>query len=375
MRMLILTWNDGGNIPPIVSLASGLSKAGHDVFFATHDALREQIEGLGLQFVPFETGYVVDPTDTSSPVAVREKEAVEGILFGEDYYGETQRLIRLLKPDILLPDGMMSFAVKASFDSGLPTVSLWHTLYSILCRGSMQEYLDPAIDRINQVGNPTSFGTFQEFLETGTVLVFTYTRFDEPDGPVGDRVHFVGPLRESAAPTTKPSDRTFVLVSQSTMLQGQVEALQKIAQALGQLDVDALICMGNGVTPEQLPSFENVKLAPRVSHDEMLPATDLLLTHGGCGTAMAGITYGTPMLCVPGIGDQTDIGKRMAELGNGRLMGRESSVEDFAAAVTEMLADDAMKAKAKELRDHASRHPGMTDAIRIVETAPPARAT
>jgi len=373
MRMLILTWNDGGNIPPIVSLARGLSRAGHTVFFATHEALREQIEGFGLEFVPFEKGYVTDPTDASRPQAVRGRETVEGIIFGEDYYGETQRLIDLLKPDVLLPDGMLSFAIKASFDSGRPVVSLWHTLYSILCRGSMQEIMDLAIDRINQVGIPTSFSTFKEFIEAGTVLVFTYTRFDEPTGPVGERVHFVGPLREAASPGTKPSARDFVLVSQSTMLQDQLEALQTIAQALGQLEVDALICMGRGVTSEQLPEFANVELTPGVSHDEMLPATDLLITHGGCGTTMAGIKYGVPMLCVRGVGDQPDIGKRMVDLGIGRLMERKSSVDDFAAAITDMLGDSETKARAKTLRDHASRHPGMADAVRLVETASAAR--
>jgi MGT family glycosyltransferase len=373
--MLILTWNDGGNIPPIVSLANGLSKAGHEVFFATHEALREQIEGLGLAFVPFENGYVTDPTDASRPQEVRAQEALEGVILGEDYYGETRRLVNLLKPDVLLPDGMLSFAVKAGFDSGLPMVSLWHTLYSILCKGSMQEIMDLAIDRINQVGNPTTFSSFQEFIETRTVLVFTYTRFDEPNRPVGKRVHFVGPLREIATPATKPSARYFVLVSQSTMLQDQLQALQKIAKALGKLDVDALICMGRGVTREQLPEFENVRLTPRVSHDEMLPATDLLITHGGCGTTMAGIKYGVPMLCVRGIGDQPDIGKRMVEVGIGRLMERESSVDDFAAAITDMLADAETRARARRLRDHACDHAGMAEAIRIVETAPAARTS
>ena len=207
--------------------------------------------------------------------------------------------------------------------------------------------------------------------EYRAVLVLTYTRFDDPDRPVGERVHFVGPLREATTPATKPSVRDFVLVSQSTMLQDQVEALQKTAQALGRLDVDALICMGHGVAPEQLPEYANVKLTVSISHDEILPATDLLITHGGCGTTMAGIKYRVPMLCVRGVGDQPDIGKRMVDVGIGRLMERESSVDDFPEAITDMLADTETKARAKTLRDHAGGHAGMKEAIRIVETARP----
>lgn len=48
----------------------------------------------------------------------------------------------------------------------------------------------------------------------------------------------------------------------------------------------------------------------------------LLLSHCGLGVALESVSWGKPVLCMPAMGDQWDVGARMQEWGVGRLIRR-----------------------------------------------------
>jgi UDP:flavonoid glycosyltransferase YjiC (YdhE family) len=50
---LFVTWEGGGNVPPVLGLARRLAERGHDVRVLAEPCLRTPVEEAGARFVPF----------------------------------------------------------------------------------------------------------------------------------------------------------------------------------------------------------------------------------------------------------------------------------------------------------------------------------
>jgi UDP:flavonoid glycosyltransferase YjiC (YdhE family) len=164
-----------------------------------------------------------------------------------------------------------------------------------------------------------------------------------------------------------------VLVGLSTSNQNQVPLLQRLCDALGTLDVEALVTTGPAVAPDALRPAANTTVLQFVSHDRVLPSADLLVTHAGHGTVMAGATYGVPMLCLPMGRDQPMNAARVAQLGLGRVVDADAPVAEIRGAIADALGDAAMKKRAKDFAASVASHRGLDDAVALVEKLLPNR--
>jgi len=104
------------------------------------------------------------------------------------------------------------------------------------------------------------------------------------------------------------------------------------------------VTTGRGVAPEALPISGGLEARSFVAHDGVLPYVDLVVTHGGLGTAMFSAGAGVPALCLPNGRDQNDNAERMEALGLSRTLSPEAAPTTIAEAVTAMLADGALRA-------------------------------
>ena len=105
-----------------------------------------------------------------------------------------------------------------------------------------------------------------------------------------------------------------------------------------------------------------------VAHDELLPHTNLLITHAGHGTVMAGSTFGIPMLCIPMGRDQPAVADRAKELGLAHVCQPDASTDEIAAAVTAALGDSAMAAASRAFSQRVESHPGIEEAVERIES-------
>jgi UDP:flavonoid glycosyltransferase YjiC (YdhE family) len=96
-----------------------------------------------------------------------------------------------------------------------------------------------------------------------------------------------------------PSGRPLVLVGLSSTVMRQEGLLQRIAEALGQLQVEGLITTGPAVDPALIAAPPNVTVTRWVRHADVLPGCSLIITHGGHGTVMKALAAGVPLLVVP----------------------------------------------------------------------------
>ena len=147
----------------------------------------------------------------------------------------------------------------------------------------------------------------------------------------------------------------------------QRELIQNLIDALSGIDVEGLVTTGPAISKEDLVLPENVSAVEFIPHEEVLPFADLLITHAGHGTVIAGVTFGTPMLCVPMGRDQPEVAQRASDLGLAHVCQPDVSVETFAEAVASALLDTEMTGKSRQFSERVKSHPGLERAVERVE--------
>jgi len=224
----------------------------------------------------------------------------------------------------------MLTAMDVAARSGLPTVSLVHTAYSLV--------------------NAPPFDVLKGPIDAADlVLVFSHKAFD-PDARPPAHAVYVGPLRPQLAQEPwrrKSPDRPLVVASLSTSHQDQHDLLQRLCDALGTLPVEAIVTTGRGFDPASLTAPGNVTLVRHIAHEAVLDQADLLISHAGHGTVMVGASHGVPMLCLPMGRDQPVVARRVADLGIGHAGDAQASPEALAAEISAVLGDAAVSAGAK----------------------------
>jgi MGT family glycosyltransferase len=289
--------------------------------------------------------------------------------FGEELLAAVERI----RPDLLLVDVSLTYAMVAAQRTGLPTAVLVHFPYELTV-GAFARLFASRLGETNayaaELGLPP-FLSHQALTEAAAlVLVASYQAFDRVEALPPNLVH-VGPCRSGDVGhdrwQRRAPGRPLVLVGLSTSHQNQLPLLQRLCDALGRLEVEALVTTGAAIRPAELQAADNTTVTDFVSHDRVLPAADLLVTHAGHGTVMAGATYGVPMLCFPMGRDQPMNAARVAELGLGAVADAEASRAEIERAIASTLADATIRARASAFAASLVDHRGLEDAVRLVE--------
>jgi MGT family glycosyltransferase len=373
-RILMATWDGGGNIPPVRTLAGALVDRGDDVHVLGHESNRELFEDTGSTFVGWAS--------SSQPPFVREfipldqevAYAQEHVFYGKTYQSDLRPVIEELAPDVVMVDVQLRYAILEVLRVDRPLISLCHILYGAVA--SFDDRGSSRFEELNQAairdGVP-AFTSRRGMVESADcVLVFSYAGFDPLFGEeAGEKVVHVGPFRTASTASSgwvrRLPGRRLVLIALSTTDQNQGATLQRLCDACAQLDIEAVVTTGPMVAADELDTSENVTAIDFVNHDEILPETDLLITHAGHGTVAAGLSYGVPMLCIPFGRDQDLNADRVATLELGTVLDRDSETDVFYRTVRDMLDDDALRQRAKQFGDSLQAHPGIQDALTAID--------
>jgi UDP:flavonoid glycosyltransferase YjiC (YdhE family) len=65
-RIPTVTWDGGGNVPPMLGVAAELRDRGHDVRVLGHPRQRNAVERAGLAFTPYAHALPWSPVDIGS---------------------------------------------------------------------------------------------------------------------------------------------------------------------------------------------------------------------------------------------------------------------------------------------------------------------
>lgn len=357
MRVLFVTADAGGNLPPALGIAREIERRGGTARFLGHEAQRTTVERAGLRFETFRRG--------RDHVAARPRGTVAAIrdltaLFADKGIGDDAvESAAAGQDDVVVVDCLLWGALDRTVLSGLTVASLVHsqwTYFERLARGPIG-----VLGRLRGV-NPVAAAHAARL-----ILVATRRDFEpDPHAAFPAKVRHLGFVRQDPPEKATPNpDRQRVLVSFSTTsLPGQRRALQRVLDALDGLPVEVIATTG-AVDPAALRHPAGARVVRHADHGTLLPSTSLVIGHGGHATTARALAHGIPMLIMPmhPLMDQPAIGRALVRHGAARGLGKSARPATIRAAVRDLLADGPHRAAAGRLGDETRAVDGATVAV------------
>lgn len=341
-RVVVVTADLGGNVPPALGIAAKLTTDGAAVHVIGHGPQEAAVTSLGLPFTAYTRGRAYDPLQArSGPATIL---GLAGLFCDQGVATDLLEVAAVHRADLLLVDCMLLGALAAGTRSGIPTVALVHSLPEFFTgrwshgpigmlaglRG-----LRPAKVWGGLAGAVTA--TLPELAGSTTAL----------GGPV------VGPVWQGApGGGTRLTGRPRVLVSLSTIWwPGQDAVAQRVLDALSGLDVDAVITTGPAVDPAPLTAPPNVELRRWADHGNLMPEADLVIGHGGHSTAVRALAHDLPLVLIPmhPMVDQRIVARVIAQHGAGLSLPRSATAAAIRDTVHRALTEPNFRAAAATL--------------------------
>lgn len=169
-----------------------------------------------------------------------------------------------------------------------------------------------------------------------------------------DRFLFVGPALEGRDDRwTPPDDRQVLLISLGTNFNNHPEWFRTCVQAFADTPWHVVMTVGSRIDPGELgPLPDNIEAHSFLSHFAVLEHARICVTHGGMGTVMQSLYWGTPMVAVPSYAfDATPMARRIEELGLGRrILDGQFDAATLRDTVEELAGDPDTFARAREMQ-------------------------
>ena len=403
--LLVALFQGGGNIPLLLPIVTRLTKRGHRVRclvgpgvrasrLAVSEDLHRSLHAIGAHVVslgepdphPLDgppTARGIAPGWVPRPFAAVAAEA--RVSRWIPWWAQVVDVeLRREPAEAVVADFVLVGALVAAEQVGVPSVALGHTVYPHPTRnrppygpgwlpragvtGRLRDALGfllthrihsrhalPFLNRGRQTLGLSPLGRyFEQYDRASRVVVLTSPAFDPPEG-FPSNVRLVGtPLGDStpcpASDAWLADDgRPLVLVSLSTLDQGQTALMQRILAALAGLPVRALVTLGPSLAAGRFTPPANVVLERFVPHASVLPHAAAMVSQCGLGTVMKSLAHGVPLVCIPLVGDQAENAARVQALGAGVRLPSDAGPSRIRAAIARVLADRALRVNAERI--------------------------
>lgn len=147
------------------------------------------------------------------------------------------------------------------------------------------------------------------------------------------------------------------------------ELFEKIIEAFLNEDVFVFMSIGNGMPMDDLPNIpENFFISSFLPQTEILPYSDLFISHGGMNSVNESIYYGVPMLAVPSGQDQIITAEQIEYRKIGKKLLREFFTPvNIKKAYNEILIDDEIKSNVKKMQEKIRSSDSASQTADIIE--------
>ncbi len=222
---------------------------------------------------------------------------------------------------------------------------------------------------LNRLASP-----FDQYAAAARMLILSSRSFDFTSDGLPSNVRYTGIPLDDAAPTPWQSPwsaddpRPLVLVSLSTLDQGQLPLMHKLLEAIADLPIRALVTLGPVLAAETFKPPPNAKLEVFVSHAAVLPSAAAVVTQCGLSTVTKALVHGLPLVCLPLVADQPDNAARIAAAGAGIRLSPRSTPARIAAAIERVLVENRFRDNARRIGALIRRERGADTAADELET-------
>ena len=218
----------------------------------------------------------------------------------------------------------------------------------------------------------------EQVMRADRVLVMGTEAFEfELRRPLPRHVRYVGTIVESdgSARWDPPADgeQPWVLVSLSTLPQGQAPVMRNVLEAIAGLPIRAVVTLGPALAQESFDTPTNVQLETFVPHEAVLPHMSAVITQCGLGTISKVLAHGRPMVCLPVLGDQPSNAARIERLGAGLRLSPDARPAAIGKAVRRILDEPTFRTAAENYAHTIEREDPRRTVVDELESMIPAR--
>ena len=402
-----------------IGIGDVLRRRGHRVVFAAEASWKGRLEPLGftedlVDLAPPETGatnqdagqfwkdFIRDtapefrkPTIEQLDTWIRPvwEELISGARYCQRQLAE---IVERARPDVIVEDNVVAFP--ALVTAGVPFVRI------VSC--NPLEIKDPKIppafsgypaadstgwqafrDEYDRVHRPmwAEFNAWVisqgapplpdlEFIHEGALNLYVY-----PELADYQRTRPLGPSWHRLDSSVRETDERFVLpdafaggsgaliyFSLGSLGSADVQLMRRVISCLAETPHRYIVSMG--------PLHDEIDLAPNMTGAEFLPQTsiipacDLVITHGGNNTVTECLHFGKPMIVLPLFWDQYDNAQRMHELGLGvRLNAYRFTDAELQGTLDRLLTDSRLHSRLATAAATIRQRDGVRQAADLVE--------
>jgi UDP:flavonoid glycosyltransferase YjiC (YdhE family) len=353
MRVLVVTWAPGGNLPPLVAAGSVLARRGHEVQFLAS----AETSGLPKQLGFPVARYRRSPNPETKVVFESQADEVMAVVAGTELALDARDVLVDLRPDLAIVDCMLPAAIAAARATGTPTASLVHFLYGLArtqmlrAGGGWTTDLHSLGCTHRALGLATARGGLAAW-EAPEMLLVTAPRWLDIDADAPSHVVYAGPLDvkagHDAAGSARRARPAVLLTFSTTVMHGQAALIDRVCQAIAPLDLDATLTLGPAVDRDAV-HLHNVEAVGFADHDRLMPGCAVVVNHGGLGTVLRALVHGVPQLLLPLGRDQAFNASRVEALHAGIQLPIQASPKQIQTALRTLIATPCFRAAAADL--------------------------
>jgi MGT family glycosyltransferase len=408
-HFLFVTFDGGGNVPPVLGLAKRLSQRGHQVTVLSEPCLEAPVRAYGLTHIPFRKHFTrinrKEDICKDWNAAPFTNPTFDNVVFGPSkiVVEETIAALEKYPTDVLVVDCMMPPALIAGEYTHIPRVVLFHMpeyfpgpnrppgvlgllpgkgfwghLRDKLLGKVFYKILNKYLPMINDIRQSYSLHKLNNlsdlFNQADLRLIQTSKKFDFPIVPSPENVRYTGPVLDDpdwvgnwTDPWPDTDQRPLIIISLSSTFQNQAAVIQNCIYALKGLNVRGLVTLGPCMSSTEFDAPENVKVVNSAPHSILFPKAALVITHAGHGTIMRSLANGLPLVCLPMGRDQKDNSAKVAFHGCGIKLDPSASPAKIRKAVQSILQDRGYKERAMYLQEEITSEAALNTAVTELE--------
>ena len=436
LSFLVAMFEGGGNVPLILPIVTRLVARGNRVkvvagasirrpgVFSPTDAFLQRITTTGASVVRLaepDTHPLPGAAPRGLALGWTPKRFTSGLAFKGIDLALTTRWsaawatgmageVAREAPDVVVADFFLFGALAAGEGAGLPTAALVHNaslFWPIPGRpppGSgfgpphnwlerlrnavwvaawrhvaVRDGLDSVNDARRRVGLTALRSPYQQYESATRLLILGTEAFDFPSGPLPANARYVGTPFDDVTPPDwvspwPPDDPApLVLVSLSTLPQGQAPVMHQILAALDGMAVRALVTLGPSLNPLDFTAPLNARLESFANHTAVLPHVAAVVTQSGLSTVTKALAHGVPLICIPVIDEQRENAARIEALGAGIRLAPSASSDQIRTAISRVLNEPHFRQAALRIAITLTDQNGADMAAAELESLAPAR--